>query len=672
MIIVVPNTKSIENVSVGSSVIAVDSTIGFGATGTLTTGFTTFTYETKSINQFFNCSGISSSINNTDSIKSSANYYGYEDGDISKKVELNFTGVLKEFETIGDIEVEENDAIFVQNVGTKIINPLSNKSYKQIFANSWIYNTSSTYEIDKFLTNSSITLNSDVDRSSLKVGDKIELLKSGTNEVVYPLVELGNNTPYIDEIVTKNSLSLANFDFLRDDNEKYKLRRKINKASSSNTSPQIEFGNQQVISDIQNLYIDNTDEFAYVASNSLPSYNFDLIQKDFKFTDQITTKVLKSTLNIGINTSGALSDLNFDEKFTSIIFNDPVEFLTGSEVFYQPTGEPLVGLNTGSYYVSSDPNNNKKLRLFNSRTSIPSNSFLSFVAPTGISTHIFILEKHKSETISPQKLLKKFTLQPNIKNGIGETTNPGGLGLLINGVEISNYKSLDKIYFGPLESTKVLNGGSEFDVINPPEVIISTAVGTTALVKPSLSGSVKKIFVDPQNFDIERVVSIGVTGGNGVDCVLEPVLTERFREVVFDARNLTNGGGINTSTNSIIFLNEHGFLSGEEITYDSNLGVQVSTSTTSLINGVNYFVKNINNLTIQLFNTKTDFENNTNQINFLNGGSGLQKFRTKNSKNTLNSVEVLKEGENYKSKTLLVKPSGISTQYNKINFVNHS
>ncbi len=668
----IPSTKCLENVSIGASVINVDSTIGFGTTGSLTSGLTTFTYEDKTINQFLNCTGISSSINNTDSIKSSTNYYGYEDGDLSKKVELNFTGVLKDFETIVDFEVEENDSIFVRNVGTKIINPSSNKSYKETFANSWIYNTSSTYEIDEFLSNSSITLNSDVDRSSLKVGDKFELLKSGTNEVVYPIVELGNNTPYIDEIVTRNSLSLANFNFSRDDNEKYKLRRKINKASSSNTSPQIEFGNQQVISDIQNLYVDNADEFAYVASNSLPSYNFDLIQKDFKFTDQITTKVLKSTLNLVINTSGELSDLNSDEKFTSIIFNEPVEFLTGSKVFHQPTGEPLVGLDTGSYYVSFNPtDNNKKLRLFNSRTSIPSNSFLSFTAPTGISTHVFILEKHKSETISPQKLLKKFPLQPNIKNGIGETTNPGGLGLLINGVEISNYKSLDKIYFGPLKSTKVLNGGSEFDIINPPEVVISTGIGTTALVKPSLSGSIKKIFVDPQNFDVEEVVSIGVTGGNGVGCVLKPILTERFREVVFDSRNLTNGGGINTSTNSIIFLENHGFLSGEEITYDSNLGTQVSTSTTSLINGSNYFVKNINNLSIQLFNTKSDLENNTNQVNFKNGGSGLQKFRTKNSKNTLNTVEVLNEGKNYKNKTLLVKPTGISTQYNKINFVNH-
>ena len=38
--------------------------------------------------------------------------------------------------------------------------------------------------------------------------------------------------------------------------------------------------------------------------------------------------------------------------------------------------------------------------------------------------------------------------------------------MLINGVEIKNYKSDDKIFFGPLENVKILNGGSNYDVIN--------------------------------------------------------------------------------------------------------------------------------------------------------------------------------------------------------------
>ena len=41
----------------------------------------------------------------------------------------------------------------------------------------------------------------------------------------------------------------------------------------------------------------------------------------------------------------------------------------------------------------------------------------------------------------------------------GEQTIPGSTGMLINKVEIGNYKSLDKVYFGPLTSIDVLTGG---------------------------------------------------------------------------------------------------------------------------------------------------------------------------------------------------------------------
>ena len=38
--------------------------------------------------------------------------------------------------------------------------------------------------------------------------------------------------------------------------------------------------------------------------------------------------------------------------------------------------------------------------------------------------------------------------------------------MLVNGVEVINYKSEDKVYYGPLESVRVFNGGTNFDVVN--------------------------------------------------------------------------------------------------------------------------------------------------------------------------------------------------------------
>ena len=61
-------------------------------------------------------------------------------------------------------------------------------------------------------------------------------------------------------------------------------------------------------------------------------------------------------------------------------------------------------------------------------------------------------------------------------------TKHGGIGMLINGVEIDSYKSLDKVYYGKLNSIDVLNSGEDFDVINPPELVVSESSGTRTLL----------------------------------------------------------------------------------------------------------------------------------------------------------------------------------------------
>ena len=169
------NTKCLENVSIGSSVIPVDSTIGFQKSGTIISGNSIITYTSKSINQFFGCIGITSAINSTDNIRSNEIYYGYEDGDLTKKVELRLTGVLSKFvNTSNNLNVSEGDIISVKNLGELIENPVQNKTYREIFANSWIYNTNSRYQIENI---NNFTLTSKIDKSSLKIGDRIEILE---------------------------------------------------------------------------------------------------------------------------------------------------------------------------------------------------------------------------------------------------------------------------------------------------------------------------------------------------------------------------------------------------------------------------------------------------------------------------------------------------------------
>ena len=147
-------TKVLEPVSVGSDIISVDSTIGFPSSGTVICGENIITYTSKTVNQFFGCSGVVFAINDADDLRADETVFGYENGDLTKKVDLRITGVLSDFVISGEVNlIKEGEKIYSQNMGENIasynvsnIND-SNRTYKQVFANSWKYNTSSRYQV---------------------------------------------------------------------------------------------------------------------------------------------------------------------------------------------------------------------------------------------------------------------------------------------------------------------------------------------------------------------------------------------------------------------------------------------------------------------------------------------------------------------------------------------
>ena len=183
-------TKVLETSLVGDKILSVDSTIGFAESGYVLCGINSITYTSKSVNQFFGCSGINSQISTGDDVRADEVIFGYEDGDTSKRVDLRITGVLSEFKAISDISlVKKGEKIYVKNVGESIINPSSGRTYKEIFANSWIYNTSCRYQIDEII-GSTLRLGSNIDKSSLKVGDKVEILQRNNETVEVSFAEV--------------------------------------------------------------------------------------------------------------------------------------------------------------------------------------------------------------------------------------------------------------------------------------------------------------------------------------------------------------------------------------------------------------------------------------------------------------------------------------------------
>ena len=292
------NTKVLDESPAGSTIINVDSTVGFGTTGTIISGANSeINYTSKTINQFLGCTGIGVGIGTADNVRDDETIFGFENGDLSKRVDLRVTGVLSELVPITDISlINEGENFFVKNVGEKIEN--DGKNYKQIFANSWIYNTSSRFQVDIPVGSSTFTLKTPIDKSSLKVGDRFDILKRNEQVIV------GSGTVASINVGLKQ-ITVSNIaGFTQDANQLYDIRRKVEKASSSGVS--IAQGNDEIIADTLSVYTDGNED-GYIASNSLPSYD-------------ITTNIIEETLTGG--TAVGLDGFNpLNDRYSFINFN---------------------------------------------------------------------------------------------------------------------------------------------------------------------------------------------------------------------------------------------------------------------------------------------------------------------------------------------------------------
>ena len=662
---ITPKTIVSDTVSIGSSVISVDSTIGFPDSGNLVSGSNKITYTDKSVNQFFGCSGVVTEISTSSPIRSDKIIYGYENGDSSKLVELRITGVLSGIENEDDFSLLlENDQLISKNLGEKVFN--NNKNYKEFFYNTWIYNTRSRYEIKSFLNNQ-ITLYENVDKSSLKINDTVDILDKNSENIVLSdakVVTISGSLVTLD----KNIINVVS-------TRKLSIRRKYSYASIDPSS-NISLRSSRVLSNIQNTYNEN-DEYAYIASNSLPDY-------------QIVNKIFSSSINI--NSSSILSDIYrgynpFTNLYSILTFSDDVPFITGDAVVYTGNNTQISGLTFGTtYYVEVLKVGTRKnqIKLYNSRSFIATGNSVEFSQNGDIANHTFTLLQHFNKTLDPKKALSKLPIKQNIQSGTNQKTEVGPTGVMINGVEIINYKSNDKIYYGPIEKIRIYNGGSDYDVINPPQIVASNVgLGTTALIQSVVRGSVKEIIVDPQNFNVNRVLSATITGGNGTGAKLEPIVSKKYLEIEFNAAQAGIGatGGVDVTEETITFLERHNLIDGTKIVYNSNgnepLGIgSFKFSNTNqndyLINGAIYFPKVINPRSIYLYKKESDYLSGINTVGFttINAG-GTHKFRLYEESNVLSEIKVINSGSGYENRKLRVSPTGISTSSSIVTFNSH-
>ena len=223
--------------------------------------------------------------------------------------------------------------------------------------------------------------------------------------------------------------------------------------------------------------------------------------------------------------------------------------------------------------------------------------------------------------------------------------------MFVNGVELINYKSPQQIHYGKIEKIDVLDSGSGYDVMNPPEVSIvsttSSTEGSGAKANLSLVGKVEEIKIEDAGFDFLEEPTITLSGGDGFGCKLKARLLPITHKVEFDAgvTGYTSANStitiINTTDNSFRIENKHKFRDADEVVYRTNGNTAIPISgisttfgftpsvsgvSTSLRNNSHYFVSRIDDKQFRLHFTEEDAVNKRHPINIVGFGTDLKSL----------------------------------------------
>jgi len=608
-----PNTKLVDSVSVGSTVLTVDSTVGFGTTGTLVTKSTTIEYKSKSLNQFFGCSGIDVNLDAKEDIKLDAFAYGFSGLGTSNKIKVRVTGVL------GNLNLENNIGNF-NEIGD-IIEPRGlGINSADLITKSLQPNVSITYDVASFdlVDSSNFTYKLNLfDPHSFIVGDRALI-----NDVECRIIGLVSSK----EILVKGAGELfANVD--------YKIKRLISKANLSN------YPNANIFTtNVQNSYIDNDEDdlCVYIASSSIPDYldeGLDIRQTDLTFTGSFSES----------------TDINIPNH--GLINGEKIRYAAGE-------GENKLDLDEEEYFVKKIDENIFKIA--RSSSNVDNNIFVTFSG--SVTNNKFKLANFANKSIESQKLLRKIK-EPI--SSIPETTKSGKIGILVNGVEITNYKSDDIIHYGSLSEIDVTSEGKNYDIINPPILTLSdkTGVGCSALCE--VEGNIERIDVVDGGFDYLTTPTLKITGGNGRGCIAHANLKLIDHSIEFDSTEL--GGLVNTTDNIIGFSTFHKFRDGELIIYNP----EGQTAVAGLTTGAPYFCCVKSATTVTLHKNFEDSIDGISPINLTGFGAGIHQLDCASQKRIISSVSVASSGIGYRNRLTAVTSSGINTALNTINIKDH-
>ena len=656
-----PKTKSIGQVAAGATAFSVDSTVGFPQSGELEVLYSDntigiVTYASKSVTQFYGCVDISSTILDGTNVGVSTYAYAVSSADPNEEIKVRINSVLSNLEYPSTTHYyHTNDTAKIKTLG------IDDNSFK---GKNWFYNIAPTYKIkDVELIDSadySYRVNLYVDQSC-NVGDNITLIsRSGIDYPNSVIMNIDSSKSVI--IKGQGELPLDNV---------YTLRRNI-LTTESNTFP----GSSIYATNVQNTYRDGSKFL--VASSSIPTYNgqpLNVYDQRVIFTGTFEGEELKivNSGDHGFYTGDEVyyTPQRIDEKYYDGFGTLQTRQVIKSSLFVDdigPVEESKRALNEGLYFIKRISPTTVKLSL--SRTNISENKFIDIKNP--VSVENCILEPHdfKKKTLQSQNLFRE--IDPPKEDGVVSPTLPGFTGILVNGVEISNYKSLDQVYYGKIKNIELLAPGNNYDVINPPALQISDNVGSGATAYAAVMGSFNEIRVLDSGFDYEDQPSVNISGGNGTGAVAESRTKLIKHSVDFNASSSSSDVGLGTvgaNASSIGFSTYHKFRNAEKIIYLP----QSQTAVGGIGSESAYFARVIDPQRVKLHLSEADAIVGINTVELKSHGFGRQSIEAYNKKLVIESINIISSGVGYENKkrTAPASVSGINTSLNRIQIENH-
>ena len=641
-----PSTKVIGQVAAGTTVLDVDSTVGFGSTGELYVSYSNATtgiasYTSKSLTQFFGVTGISTIILDSTTVGVNTFTYGRSKLDQNEIIKVRVNSVLNSLNEPEDTKgLLKEGIVNIQTLGC------TDNTFK---ANKWIYNVSSVYKVAK------VELIDSSDNTYRLILNEANYFKPG-NSASLIISDGTTKETTITDVTGEKQLTIKGQGLL-DLNLTYKVQR-IRRKAASNTFTNID----EYATDVENVYKSSIDNSYLISSPSLPYYNAQPINvspKEFKFNGTFvgTEFEISPGVEHGFYTGDAVhySAGLVDETYVDDSGNSATRKVRGDALF-----------DDGLYFVKRV--NSSTVKFAKSRNDILNSKFVSVDSAVTVSESLIKPYEFNSKTLEPQKILRKVSTPKTSERT--ETTIPGTTGILINGVEILNYKSTDVIRYGKINDIEVLAPGENVDIINPPNLIINDSVGTGATGFLAISGSLREVRIKDPGFDYLRTPSLKIDGGNGQGATgfVNMKLIDHNPEFFADLASAKVIIGTASTQSRIGFSTYHKFRNAEQVIYRTS----DQSGIAGIVTNSTYFVSTIDNVTVRLHPTQADAISGINTVFLTDHGVGKHSLQSINKKSVVESINVTSGGSGYQTKKRTAPAaSGVSTASDSITIANH-